>query len=282
MKIGEYKIASFISGYFKLDGGIVFGIIPKALWSRTNPADENNRVQLCNRILLLDNGKRRIIVDTGCGDKLSKKLKEIYVIDNSQYNLIGELNKLGYKPEDITDVILTHLHFDHSGGSTYYNSNQQLCPTFPNAVYYVQEKQYQWAITPTERDKASYFKNDFEPLMNSGHMKLILDNYKFDEFIELIALSGHTRGMMMVKIKDDESVLLHTADLVPMETHLSLPAISSVDSFPLMSLYEKKMFLSSAVMENWMIFLCHDPNTECIRVHFDREMFFTKEKLQIV
>ncbi|MCX7833507.1 MAG: MBL fold metallo-hydrolase [Ignavibacteria bacterium] len=281
MIIGDYKIHSFISEYFKLDGGIVFGIIPKTLWSRTVKSDADNRVQLCNRILFLDNGKRKIIIDTGTGDKLSKKLKEIYVIDNSDCNLFLGLDNLNVKPEEITDVILTHLHFDHSGGSTYYNDNRELTVSFPNAVYYVQEKQYEWAILPNERERASFFPNDFEPLDKSGQLRLIKGNYQFDDYIELIPLSGHTRDMMVVKITDGKTTLLHTADLVPMEMHLSLPTISAIDALPLMSLCEKKILLSSAVTENWVLFLCHDPQTECIKVNFDRDIFFTKEKLQI-
>ncbi len=281
MIIGNYKIASLISGYFKLDGGIVFGIIPKALWSRTNTADSDNRVQLCNRILFLDNGKRKIIIDTGTGDKLSKKLKEIYAINNSEYNLFGELAKINVKPEEITDVFLTHLHFDHAGGATYYNSNKEICASFPEAVYYIQERHYKWAIEPTERDKASFFINDFEPLKKRGQLKFIDGNYKFDEFIELIVLNGHTRDMTAVKISDGNITLFHSADLIPMEAHISLPAISAIDAFPLMTLYEKKLFLSNAVLENWILFLCHDPETECLKVNFDRERFFTKEKLYI-
>lgn len=279
MVIGNYKITSFISDYFKLDGGIVFGIIPKTLWTRTNSADSENRVQLCTRILFLDNGERKILIDTGTGSKLSKKLKEIYSIDNSKQNLFSELEKKGVSREQITDVFLTHLHFDHSGGCTYYNDNKELSISFPNAVYYVQEKQYQWAISPTERDRASYFPNDFEPLVKAGKLKLIQGYYKFDDYIEFIPLSGHTRDMMMFKISDGNNILLHTADLVSMEAHLSLPAISAIDSFPLMSLYEKKLFLSSAVLENWTLFLCHDPETECIKISFDKERFYTKEKL---
>ncbi len=281
MKIGDYNIRSVMAGYLKLDGGAMFGVVPKTLWSRTNPSDENNRIEMCTRLLLLDNGKRRILIDTGSGYKLAKKINEIYAIDYSKSTIESELDKYNLKKEDITDVILTHLHFDHAGGSTYYDNDKQLLPAFPNAVHYVQEKQLNWARNPSERDKASFFPNDFEPLVNSKLLKTIDGEYKFDDYITLLPVNGHTRFMSLVKISDEKETLLYTADLIPMESHLPLPYIMGYDLFPLITLEEKRKYLTEASEKNWTLFLEHDPYAECIKPGFEKERFFTKEKFTL-
>lgn len=281
MKIGDYNIRSVMAGYLKLDGGAMFGVVPKTLWSRTNPSDENNRIEMCTRLLLLDNGKRRILIDTGSGYKLAKKINEIYAIDYSKSTIESELDKYNLKKEDITDVILTHLHFDHAGGSTYYDNDKQLLPAFPNAVHYVQEKQLNWARNPSERDKASFFPNDFEPLVNSKLLKTIDGEYKFDDYITLLPVNGHTRFMSLVKISDEKETLLYTADLIPMESHLPLPYIMGYDLFPLITLEEKRKYLTEASEKNWILFLEHDPYAECIKPGFEKERFFTKEKFTL-
>lgn len=281
MKIGDYEIRSVMAGYLKLDGGAMFGVVPKILWSRTNPADESNRIEMCTRLLLLDNGKKRILIDNGSGYKLSKKLKEIYAIDYTQSTIESELEKYNLKKEDITDVILTHLHFDHAGGSTFYDGDKQLQVAFPNAVHYVQEKHLDWARNSSERDKASFFPNDFEPLVQNKLLKTVEGEYKFDDYITLLPLNGHTRFMNMVKISDDKETLLYTADLVPMESHLPLPFIMGYDLFPLITLEEKRKYLMEAVEKNYTLFLEHDPYTECLKPGFEKERFFTKEKFKL-
>ena len=164
MQIGDYKLYSVQTGLFKLDGGAMFGVVPKNLWQKTNPADEQNRIDMCTRALLLDSGKKKILIDTGIGYKLAAKINQIYDVDYSHYTLEKSLEHLNLKKDDITDVILTHLHFDHTGGSTYYDEERQLLPSFPNATYYVQKKQYEWALNPTERDRASFFPENYKPL----------------------------------------------------------------------------------------------------------------------
>ncbi|MBN1632878.1 MAG: MBL fold metallo-hydrolase [Ignavibacteria bacterium] len=281
MKIGDYEIRSVIAGYLKLDGGAVFGVVPKTLWSRTNPADETNRIEMCTRLLLLDSEKRRILIDTGPGYKLSKKLNEIYAIDYAQGTIESELEKYNLIKEDITDVILTHFHFDHSGGSTFYDEEKKLQATFPNAVHYVQEKHLDWARNPSERDKASFFPNDFEPLVQKKLLKTVEGEYNLDDYITLIPVNGHTRFMNMVKISDDKETLLFTADLVPMESHLPLPFITGYDLFPLVTLEEKRKYLTEAVENNWILFLEHDPYAECLKPGLEKERFFTKEKFKL-
>lgn len=281
MKIGDYEIRSVMAGYIKLDGGAMFGVVPKTIWSRTNPADESNRIEMCTRLLLLDNGRRRILVDTGTGYKLAKKLNEIYAVDYTKSTIESELIKYNLKNEDITDVILTHLHFDHAGGSTYYDEEKKLQVTFPNAVHYLQAKHLDWAINPSERDRASFFPNDFEPLIQNKLLKTIEGEYKFDDYITLLPLNGHTRFMNMVKISDDKETLLYTADLVPMESHLPLPFIMGYDLFPLITLEEKRKYLTEAAEKNFTLFLEHDPYTECLKPGFEKEQFFTKEKFKL-
>jgi glyoxylase-like metal-dependent hydrolase (beta-lactamase superfamily II) len=281
MKIGDYKIYSITTGLFGLDGGAMFGVVPKPLWSRTNPADENNRIQMSTNSIFLDNGKKKILIDNGIGHKMSKKLNEIYAVDYSEYTLLDSLNKINIKPEDITDVILTHLHFDHAGGSTYYDDEKQLQITFPNATHYVQNKQYEWALNPTERDKASFFANNFELLAQNKVLNLIKGEFKFDNSITLLPVNGHTRDMQIVKISDEKNTLLYTADLIPMSTHISLPFIMSYDLFPLVTLEEKRKYLTEAVQNDWIIFFEHDPFTKSVKVGSNDKGFFIKESFQI-
>lgn len=281
MKIGDYEIYSVTTGLFGLDGGAMFGVVPKPLWSRTNPADENNRIQMCTNSLLLYNGKKKILIDNGVGHKMSKKLNEIYAVDYSKYTLSESLKKINIKPEDITDVILTHLHFDHAGGSTYYDEEKQLKITFPNAVHYVQKKHFDWALNPTERDKASFFNNNFELLVRNKVLNLVDGEFKFDNSINLLPVNGHTRDMQMVKISDDDNTLLYTADLIPMSAHVPLPYIMGYDLFPLVTLEEKRKYLTEAVENDWIIFFEHDPFLKSAKIGLNDKGFFIKESFQI-
>ncbi|MCX6165109.1 MAG: MBL fold metallo-hydrolase [Ignavibacteriae bacterium] len=281
MKIGDYKVYSIRTGLFRLDGGAMFGVVPKPLWSRTNPSDESNRIQMSTNSILLDNGKRKILIDNGIGYKLAKKLNEIYAVDYSEFTLLDSLNKLNLKPEEITDVILTHLHFDHAGGSTYYNEEKQLRITFPNATHYVQKKHIEWAMNPTERDKASFFTNNFELLEQNKVLNLIDGEFKFDNLISLIPVNGHTRDMQIVKISDETNTLLYAADLIPMSAHIPLPFIMGYDLFPLVTLEEKRKYLSEAAQKDWIIFFEHDPLIQSAKIGMSDKGFFVKESFVI-
>lgn len=281
MKIGEYRIHIIKTGLFRLDGGAMFGVVPKPLWSRTNPSDENNRIQMCTNSVLLDNGKRKIIIDTGIGHKLANKLNEIYAVDYSGNTLIDSLSKIDLKPRDITDVILTHLHFDHCGGSTYYDEDKKLQITFPNATHYIQKEHYQWAINPTERDKASFITNNFTPLFENKILNQISGEYKFDDTITLLPVNGHTRDMQMIKISDGENTLLYAADLIPMSAHIPIPYIMGYDLNPLITLEEKRKYLSEAVNNDWVVFFEHDPYNHSAKIGLNDKGFFIKESFVI-
>lgn len=256
MQIGNYKLVTIHSGFIGLDGGAMFGIIPKPLWEKTNPADNSNRVTLATRNLLLVSESRKILIDTGMGNKWDDKAKNIYRIDEN-LSLEKALRQKGFSFNDITDVILTHLHFDHAGGSTKIE-NEKLVPAFPNAKYYVQKQNFDWAMNPSDRDRGSYLKENFEPLAKEGVLNFLNSN-EFDENISFEIVNGHTFGQQMVKISDGSTTLLYCADLIPFVSHIRLPYIMSYDLQPLVTLSEKKKYLKQSLDENWILYFGHDP-----------------------
>jgi glyoxylase-like metal-dependent hydrolase (beta-lactamase superfamily II) len=281
MKIGDYTLYAIQTGLFRLDGGAMFGVVPKTLWSKTNPADDRNRIDMCMRAMLLISDNRKILIDNGAGYKMSEKLNDIYGINYATFTLEKSLLKYGFTKEDITDVILTHLHFDHAGGSTYMDENGNHKLTFQNATYYLQKKHWEWANNPTERDKASFFPEDFVPIQKAGHLKLLDGEQDFDEFIRLHIVNGHTPAMQIVTIKDDNNILLYNADLFPLATHVQLPYIMSYDLYPLTTLDEKRKFLGKITEENWLLFFEHDPYAETARVHKSEKGFAAVDKIEL-
>jgi len=280
MKIGKYTLSIINSVYFALDGGAMFGIIPKPLWQKTNSPDDVNRIKLATRNLLLSNGKRKILIDTGMGNKWDEKSKNIYAIDQTN-SLEGSLTKLSLTPSDITDVILTHLHFDHTGGSTKIE-NEKLIPSFPNAKYYVQRKNYEWAIKPSDRDKGSYLKDNFQPLMDEGVLNFIDGEEKFDDEVEFIICNGHTFAQQLIKISDTSNTIFYCGDLFPTTSHIPLPYVMGYDLQPLVTVEEKKKILIKAVDENWKIFFEHDPETAIATIMKDEKGFKVKDKMIIL
>ncbi len=257
MQIGQYLLKTVTSGFFGLDGGAMFGIIPKALWEKTNPADDKNRVTLATRNLLLISENKKILIDTGMGNKWDDKSKNIYRMD-SAFNLEVALKNAGVQMNEITDVILTHLHFDHTGGSTKFE-NGKLIPTFPNAKYFVQKKNFEWAMNPSERDKGSYIKDNFVPLLQQGVLNLIDGEIDFDENISFKIINGHTFGQQMIKISDSSNTILYCADLLPFVSQIRIPYIMGYDLQPLVTVQEKKKYLQLAADENWHFYFGHDP-----------------------
>lgn len=278
MKIGKYKLSIIESGSFGLDGGAMFGIIPKPLWLKTNPADDANRVRLSTRNLLLENDSRKILIDTGMGSKWDEKAKIIYAVDE-KHSMDSALSSIGLKADDITDVILTHLHFDHTGGSTI-KINGKLQPAFPNAKYFVQKQNFEWAVNPSDRDKGSYIKDNFLSLMEEGVLYLIDGNKNFDDEIEFFVINGHTFGQQMVKISDRSNTLLYCADLIPFYSHIPLHYIMGYDLQPLVTLEEKKKYLSIALEENWKLFFGHDPEIAYATIKKFGEGFIVDEKFR--
>jgi len=278
MKIGKYRLSIIESGSFGLDGGAMFGIIPKPLWQRTNLPDEANRVRLATRNLLLESDSKKIIIDTGMGNKWDDKARNIYAIDKSS-SMNSALAQLGLKAEDITDVILTHLHFDHSGGSTIIKDGKHE-PAFPNANYFVQKQNFDWARISSDRDKGSYIKENFIPLFEEGVLNFIIGNAKFDDEIEFIVINGHTFGQQMVKISDGTNTFLFCADLIPFYSHIPLPYIMGYDLQPLVTLEEKKKLLKRALEENWKLIFGHDPEIAFASVKIFGEGYIVDEKFR--
>ncbi len=281
MKIGKYEINLINSGYFGLDGGAMFGIIPKPLWEKTNPSDNANRIKLATRNLLLENGNRKILVDTGMGNKWDEKSINIYDIKQDNFSLIEELDKFNVKSEDITDVILTHLHFDHTGGSTILNNNK-LIPAFPNAKYFVQKKNYEWAVNPSDKDKGSYIKDNFVPLMEEGVLRFIDGEQNFDEEISFVIVNGHTFSQQMLKLSDSSNTFLYCGDLFPTSSHIPIPYIMGYDLQPLVTVEEKKKILNKAAEENWKLIFEHDPDFCSGTILKTEKGFKVNEKFQSI
>lgn len=281
MKIGKYKIKILDTAKFALDGGAMFGIIPKPLWQKTNPADSLNRVILSANCLYLESGSRKILVDTGLGDKWDEKSKSIYNIEQIDIGIISLLKQNEISAEQITDVILTHLHFDHTGGSTRL-VNGKIVPTFSNATYYVRKKNFDWAMSPSERDKGSYIKDNFEPLAKEGVLNFLDDDENFDDVISLITINGHTFGQQMIKISDSTNTVLFCGDLLPFSSHVHLPYIMGYDLQPLVTLEEKKRILAKAAEEDWQLVFEHDPSMQCAKIQRTEKSFSIKEKIEII
>lgn len=263
MKIGMYDLFHVDAGRFRLDGGAMFGVIPKVLWERKSSADDKNRIGMAANLLLLKSEDKKILIDTSIGYKSDEKFNKIYAIDYSEYDFNRSLKNLNMSHEDITDVILTHLHFDHVGGSTRYDENGKAIPTFSNAKYYVQKNQLDWAKNPIEKDRASFLKDNFLPLEESGQLEILEEDGELFPGIELIIVNGHTAAQQLVLIKGDDKHLLFAADLIPRASHIPIPWVMGYDNEPLKTIQEKKDILARAVAENWLIFFEHDPEIRC-------------------
>lgn len=298
LQIGPYTIDSIETGSFALDGGAMFGVVPKTLWAKTNPADDQNRIEMRARAMLIrrkadaQGPARNILVDCGMGHKWATKFAEIYKVDFTRWNLDQELKAHGLTREDITDYIATHLHFDHAGGLTYRENpvdpKSELRPTFPNATVYVQRRNWELAWNPTEKDRASYLKENFEIYSDSariGRKLVLLDTPSTDPSgvtrhgspdskeeeilpgIKVEVSNGHTLGMQIVRVAWDSpnnappKSIIYCADLIPTQTHVRVPFIMGYDNYPMFILMEKKKLLHRAVDEGSYLFYEHCPHT---------------------
>ena len=257
------KLHTIDTGFFKLDGGAMFGVVPKAIWHKTNPADDNNLCTWAMRCLLIEDGKRLILVDTGIGNKQDAKFFSHYYLHGDQ-TLDGSLARLGFNRSDITDVFLTHLHFDHVGGAVE-RIDDKLLPVFKNATYWSNQQHWDWAVNPNDREKASFLKENILPIQESGQLKFIdtVDGVDFSEDIKIKFVYGHTDAMMLPLIEYKRRKILYMADLLPSTGHIPLPYLMAYDMFPLKTLAEKKLILTEAVENNYVLFFEHDPINEC-------------------
>ncbi len=263
MKFGKYEIHSIETGRFALDGGAMFGVVPWVFWSKTNPPDSRQRITLAARCLLLIGDGKVILVDNGNGTKWPDKLKDIYRLDNSVFDLEKSLLSYGVSVSDITDVILTHLHFDHCGGSTRVEGGK-IVPTFRNAKHYVQRAHWELSQRPTEKDRGSFMKDDFTVLNESGMLTFVEGEQELFSGIDLVVCNGHTSAQQLPLISDGSTKMLFCCDLVPTASHIPFPYIMGYDVRPLVTLEEKKKILPRAEKEGWILFLEHDPDSEAV------------------
>lgn len=259
------QIFSIDTGFFKLDGGAMFGVVPKSIWNKENPSDENNMCSWAMRCLLIIDGTRKILVDTGMGKKQSEKFFGYYY-PYGENNLISSLESHGVGPDEITDVILTHLHFDHCGGAVSIE-NDELVLTFKNATYWSNEIHWNDALHPNARERASFLKENILPIQESGQLKFIKEisgsRTYFTENISIQFVHGHTLSMMLPFINFNGKTIAYMADLIPSAAHIPLPYIMGYDMFPMTTLNEKEIFLNEAVEKNFILFFEHDPINEC-------------------
>jgi len=259
------KLLPIETGKFKLDGGAMFGVVPKSIWNKLNPADENNMCSWAMRCLLIEDGDRLILIDNGLGDKQDKKFFSFYALHGDD-SLLKSLHAAGYSADDVTDMFLTHLHFDHCGGGVK-RVNDKLQLTFPNATYWSNADHWQWATKPNAREKASFLSENILPMQESGCLKFISAEQPFPiPGFDIFYASGHTDKMMIPKIIYKNRVICFMADLLPSAAHVPLPYVMGYDTRPLLTMTEKEAFLKEAAEKNYVLFLEHDSIHECCTV----------------
>ena len=270
------KLYPIETGNFKLDGGAMFGVVPKSLWSRTNPADANNMIEMAARCLLIEHGDRLTLIDTGMGNKQSDKYYSYYYMWGD-FSLENSLKKYGFHTDDVTDVFMTHLHFDHCGGSVQWNKDRTgYEPAFKNATFWSNARHWDWAVNPNRRERASFLKENIIPMQESGQLKFVSDpSGDFSEAKEMdfgiFFADGHTEKQMLPQISYKGKTIVFVADLLPTAGHLPIPYVMGYDTRPLLTLTEKEKFLNAAADNNYYLFLEHDAHNEIITVkHTDK------------
>lgn len=281
--LGDFELYTIETGDIKLDGGAMFGVVPKTLWSRGIPADEKNRISMTMRCLLIKSNQtgKIYLIDNGVGNKFNEKMMGIYQIDFMHRELARSLEAQGFGFEDITDIIFTHLHFDHCGGTTFYNDQDELDFTFPNATYHINKRHWETATNPNAREKASFLKENIEPLKKSNNIHLVDDKVEYEPGLSTIVVNGHTLGQQLPKIEGDGKTIIFVADLLPTHVHLPLPWVMGYDMRPIETLAEKERFLKQAVSNNWYLFLQHDLDEEIIQVTEENGKYRVNKKLTL-
>lgn len=269
------------TGHFKLDGGAMFGVVPKSMWHKINPADENNMCSWALRCLLIEDGDRLTLVDTGMGNKQDEKFFGHYYM-HGEDTLEKSLAAHGFSTDDITDVILTHLHFDHCGGAIK-KENGQLVPAFKDAIYWSNQRHWEWAVNPNDREKASFLKENILPIQESGQLRFIDKHANdFPPGIMIRQVFGHTEAMMLPQIKYKGKTILYMADLLPSAGHIPLPYVMAYDMFPLTTLNEKQSFLTEAQQNDYILFFEHDPSIECCTLQLTEKGVRMKDGFKLI
>lgn len=283
LTIGNLELYTIETGRFKLDGGAMFGVVPKTLWNRKIECDEKNRILMATRCLLIRSKAtdRLYLVDNGCGDKFDEKMQQIYALNFNHSELERSLQAVGVTPSDITDMVFTHLHFDHCGGTTTYDDNGELRHRFQNATYHVNKRHWYTATHPNAREKASFFTENIKPIEESGRLNLVDDNHTFEEGFNTIPMNGHTIGQQLPFLFDEKRTVVYGADLLPTHAHVPLPWVMGYDMFPLQTLQEKEPFLQEAASNQWYIYLEHDAHNEIITVKQKNGKFVADQSLTI-
>jgi glyoxylase-like metal-dependent hydrolase (beta-lactamase superfamily II) len=258
ISLGEFRVFGLCDGHFSLDGGAMFGVVPKVIWEKKTPADPSNRIRLSLNSLLIQTPKALVLVETGIGTKSSQKFSDIYAI-SLEPGLLRSLRQAGFQAGDVDYVINTHLHFDHCGGNTFKHEGKGIVPTFPKAKYIIQEGEWNDALHPNERDKTSYLIENFLPLDKTGQLLLINGDAEISEGIEVILTPGHTASHQSVKITSQGRVLFYLGDLVPSSAHIGLSYVMSYDLYPLKTLKTKKKIYERALAKDWTLAFVHDP-----------------------
>ena len=277
--IGKWKVSVLETGDFRLDGGAMMGSVPKVLWSKTNSADELNRIKLALRCLLLDDGENRILIESGMGDKLEESFIDRFNIQQPTHPLQLRLKEVGYEMNDITHVLLTHLHFDHAGGATTLDSHGNLVPSFSNAMYFVSKRNWEAGLNPSPRDSASYLNLNYLPLEKAGQLQLIDENVEIINGISTIMVNGHTHGQQLIKVESDNDALVFCSDLIPLKSHIQIPWIMGYDLNAVLTLEEKTNFLQQAAENNWWLWLYHDPHVVAIKIKSGKKYYDIIEEI---
>ena len=280
MRIGKYDLYSVETSEFGLDGGAMFGIIPKPVWEKKVSADELNRVNMVTRSLLLVSDEKKILIDTGNGTKWEEKYKKIYDINTDQYNIEKSLGKYGFSSEQITDVICTHMHFDHIGGNTKIKSGE-VVPTFPNAKYWISEENWKLANHPSQKDAGSFIEHDWKVLAENQMIEIIDGREPFIEGVETIVTHGHTPGLLHPIVSDGSNKLFYGADIFPMVAHIPIPWVMAYDVQPVVTMEEKQKLLQKMEREDWILFFEHDPHVQACTVHKDGKHYKLNKRIQI-
>jgi glyoxylase-like metal-dependent hydrolase (beta-lactamase superfamily II) len=282
-KIGHFSLFSINTGDFSLDGGAMFGVVPKTLWSKKIPADENNRIRMTMRCMLIKSEKtgRNYLIDTGLGYKYDEKFKKIYDVDDEGKDLITSLKNIGLSADDITDVIFTHLHFDHGGGAVAKNDSGELVMQFQNATHWITPEHWKAATEPNAREKASFLPENMNPLKTNPLLKFSDAGHVFEPGLDTIIMNGHTLGQQLPRVSDGTKTVVYAADLIPSAAHIPLAWVMGYDMFPLQTLTEKEVFLKQAVDENWTLFLEHDLDVMLIKVEYNGKHFSAKQVAEI-